>query len=338
LRGHSASINSAAFSRDGSHILTVSADGTARIWNADGHGESVVLRDESGPIRSAALSKDGARVATTTDSVRIWSVDGHPGAVVFQDAKHPPREAEFSPDASQVLVSAYQSPAAFICRTDGQGSPLPLRTNDDDSGGVVGARFSPDGTRVVVHAGVTATIWRADGAGEPINLRINSRVSDASFSPNGEKVLVVGDAFGAYVFRADGQGSPLFLAEPDRGWFWGAAFSADGTHVAASTSLQTVMVWKSDGPSTPLVLAGHTDQIKGFAFNPVKPMIATASDDRTVRLWSLEWQNLMNFVRTRASRSGVCLSTEQRIQYLGEEGVQAELRYQACGSRLNRNN
>jgi WD40 repeat protein len=114
--------------------------------------------------------------------------------------------------------------------------------------------------------------------------------------------------------------------------------SADGTHVAASTNLHTVMVWKSDIPSAPLVLAGHTDMIKGFAVNPMKPMIATASDDKTVRLWSLEWQDLMNFVRARAFRSSVCLSAEQRIQYLGEEPSQARARYNACESRFNRNN
>jgi WD40 repeat protein len=335
LRGHSASISAATFSRDGTHILTVSADGTARIWNADGHGESVVLQDEGRRIGSAAFSHDGTRVVTVADIVRVWSIDGHPGAVVFQDPKHPPREAEFSPDGSRVLVVAKESRAAFLCSSDAPGPPARLASSDDDVLGVVGARFSPDGKQVVVRAGNTATIWRIDRGGEPIDRRINSRVSDAFFSPNGEKVLVMGAAFGAYVFRANGQGSPLFLAEPDGGWFWRAAFSSDGTYVAASTSLHTVMVWKSDGPSTPLVLAGHTGMIKGFAIDPVKPMIATASEDRSVRVWSFEWQDLMNFVRTRASRSGVCLSADQRIQYLGEETGQAQLHYKACESRFN---
>jgi len=336
LRGHSASIDSAAFSPDGAHILTVSADGTARIWNADGHDEPVVLRDEGGRIHGASFSRDGTRVLTIADSVRVWYVDGRPGAIVFHDSKHNPTKAEFGPDASRLLVVTPQVPSAFICRSDGQGSPLPLRTNDKDVSGVIGARFSPDGMRVVIHAGRTTTIWRADGTGDPIDLEINANVQDASFSPNGDKVLVVGAAFGISVFRADGQGSPLFLAQPDGGWLWGAAFSADGAQVAASTSLHTVLVWRTDGPSTPLVLAGHTDIIKGFALSPVKPMIATASDDKTVRLWSLEWRDLMNFVRKRSIRSGVCLTAEQRIRYIGEEPDQAQIRCKACESHRER--
>ena len=330
FRGHSAEVWTAAFSRDGKHILTVSRDGTARIWNADGHGESVVLRDLAGPVTGAAFSYDAARVVTAAGPARIWSIDGHPGAVIFGDTQNPAKRPQFSPDGTRVLVVSKKS--AFVCNFDGRGSPVELRADDPD--GVVGARFSPDGTRVVGWAGNSATIWHADGSGQPLVLQINSRVGDARFSPDGKSVLVVGAAFGAYLYRADGQGAPLFLEEPDGGWLSDTFFSADGKRVAASTSLHTVMVWKTDGPSTPLVLAGHTEMIQGIAVNPVAPMIGTASWDGTARLWSIDWQDLMKYVRTRAMRSGVCLNSDQRIQYLGEESSEAQTHYQACESRF----
>jgi WD40 repeat protein len=332
LRGHSAEVWTAAFSRDGHHILSVSRDGTARVWNADGRGESVVLRDEAGPVTGAAFSDDGTRVVTTAGPARIWSIDGQPGAAIFGDKQNPARRAEFSPDGTRVVMVAKKS--AFVCNADGRGSPVELRVDDPD--GVVGARFSPDGTRIVGWAGTTATIWHADGSGQPLVLPINSRVGDARFSPNGKSVLVTGFAFGAYLFRADGQGAPLFLEEPDGGRLSDAIFSADGKHVIASTSLHTVMVWKTDGPSTPLVLAGHNEMIQGLAVNPVAPMIGTASWDGTARLWSIDWQELMKYVRTRANHSGVCLNADQRIQYLGEEAEQAQVHYQECQSELGR--
>ena len=332
LRGHTAEVWTVAFSRDGAHIVTVSKDGTARIRNADGHGESVVLRDEAGPVIAVAFSYDGARVVTTAGPARVWSIDGHPGGVVFGDTKDRARYPEFSPDGTRVLVVGRKS--AFVCNADGRGSPVELRV--DDSDGVVQARFSPDGKRVVGRSGKTAIVWQADGSGQPLVLPINARVRDARFSPDGKSVLVVGFAFGAYLYRADGRGAALFLEEPDGGWLSDAVFSADGKRVAASTSLHTVMVWRTDGPSAPLTLAGHTDLIQGIAMNPVAPMIGTASWDGTARLRSIDWRDLMKYVRTSATHSGMCLNSEQRIQYLGEEADQAQAQYQACKARSGR--
>ena len=48
LRGHEGRVCSAAFSPDGTRIVTASDDGTARVWRADGSGEPVVLRGHEG--------------------------------------------------------------------------------------------------------------------------------------------------------------------------------------------------------------------------------------------------------------------------------------------------
>jgi WD40 repeat protein len=76
LRGHESWLNSVAFSRDGSRIVTASNDTTARIWDAATGQQIAVLRGHDG-IVSSAISPDGSRLVTASwdYTARIW--DSH---------------------------------------------------------------------------------------------------------------------------------------------------------------------------------------------------------------------------------------------------------------------
>jgi dipeptidyl aminopeptidase/acylaminoacyl peptidase len=77
LRGHESSVWSAAFSPDGTRVVTASYDHTARVWRADGTGKPVVLRGHEGGVKSAAFSPDGTRVVTASSdhTARVWRAD-----------------------------------------------------------------------------------------------------------------------------------------------------------------------------------------------------------------------------------------------------------------------
>jgi hypothetical protein len=74
LAGHEGLVWSAAFSPDGTRIVTASADWTARVWNADGSGEPVFLEGHEGPVWAAAFGPDGRRIVTSSADrvVRVW--------------------------------------------------------------------------------------------------------------------------------------------------------------------------------------------------------------------------------------------------------------------------
>ena len=65
---------SAAFSPDGSRIVTASWDNTARIWDAASGKEIAVLRGHEDAVHSAAFSPDGSRIVTASsdNTARIW--------------------------------------------------------------------------------------------------------------------------------------------------------------------------------------------------------------------------------------------------------------------------
>jgi WD40 repeat protein len=72
--GHESSVVSAAFSPDGSRIVTASSDTTARIWDVTTGKEIAVLRGHEGSVVSAAFTPDGSRIVTASDdkTARIW--------------------------------------------------------------------------------------------------------------------------------------------------------------------------------------------------------------------------------------------------------------------------
>ena len=57
---------SAAFSPDGTRIVTASDDITARIWDAATGNELTVLRGHEDPVLSAGFSPDGTRIVTAS--------------------------------------------------------------------------------------------------------------------------------------------------------------------------------------------------------------------------------------------------------------------------------
>ncbi len=119
------------WSADGKRIVTASADKTARVWNADGTGEPVVLGGHDASVVFAAFSPDGARVVTASEdnTARSWNADGtgepdeHGAqAVVFKGHEDRINAAAWSPDSARV-VTVSSDRTARVWRADGMGSP-----------------------------------------------------------------------------------------------------------------------------------------------------------------------------------------------------------------------
>jgi WD40 repeat protein len=85
LRGHTDSIYTAEFSRDGKRLLTASDDGTARVWNVR-EGSSLVLSGHDDDVYRARFSPDENTVVTASldGSIRVWPID-RTGAKVFSE-------------------------------------------------------------------------------------------------------------------------------------------------------------------------------------------------------------------------------------------------------------
>ena len=188
FRGHEGPLQSAAFSPDGTRIVTGATDGV-RIWRITGGEE---LRTDGGHedwVRSATFSPNGTRILTASDdrSARLWSIDGSGEPVVLSGHEDWVWTAAFSPDGDRV-VTASRDGTARVWPADGTEAPVVLSGHVNQ---VRSAAFSPDGTRVVTASeDGSARVWQADGTGDSLILRGHADdVLGAAFDPDGTRWL-----------------------------------------------------------------------------------------------------------------------------------------------------
>ena len=121
LSGHTAELNTAAFSPDGSRIVTAAYDKTARIWNAVTGEEISVLKGHDAEVNCAAFSPDGLRIVTASwdKTARIW--DATTGTVIAVLHGHDGQVScvAFSPDGSLVVTASWDNTARIWEATQG---------------------------------------------------------------------------------------------------------------------------------------------------------------------------------------------------------------------------
>ncbi|HYO64094.1 MAG TPA: hypothetical protein VER08_10720 [Pyrinomonadaceae bacterium] len=140
---HRGEIYSVEFSPDGNYVVTASADGTARVWDAQTGQRLAVLRRHFDEVNTASFSPDGNYVVTASDDKTAylwWWRKGPPAGrekyVVLKGHREPLTSASFSPDGKFVLTTSHDR----TVRLWDAGSGLALTELVSDAWR---ARFSP---------------------------------------------------------------------------------------------------------------------------------------------------------------------------------------------------
>ncbi|MDG2185076.1 MAG: PA14 domain-containing protein [Mariniblastus sp.] len=201
----------------------------------------------------------------------------------------------FSPDGNQLAVASgvtgLRGTATLWNVADGRRL---LDVGEGHRDTLYGIAFSPDG-KTLATAGYDRLIqlWNvADGKLIRTFEGHNGAVYDIAFSPDGSVIASAsGDSSVKLWNVASGQRLDTF-GQPT-GEQFNVAFTPDGQHVVAAGADKAIRLWKWVSKEKPqvnpmvLVRFAHEQEITDLVIHPQGTMLASASADRTVTVWSL---------------------------------------------------
>jgi WD40 repeat protein len=306
-------VMSASYSRDGSRIVTVGADGQAIVWDADSGVEVRRFGGESSQIAAAALSSDGAQIVTTgcaladapceADTLDVWELDT--GQLLYSlQPEDSVRTVLYSPDDAQIL-SVYWDGTAQVRDVASRRVVLTLGSEDQP---INVAAFSPDGDRIVT-AGCdepldeswncrsnVARVWEATSGALLTALRGHrADIQTASFSLAGNRVLTASRDRTARVWDATTGEMLLMLNDPGNGEMSSAAFSPDNAQIITAASFGPAKIWDANWQQVLAVVPAHDEPISSVEFSSDGARILSASSGFVpkFKLWDAQTGDLL---------------------------------------------
>lgn len=281
---------SVAFSPDGTHIASGSADNTVRLWDAvTGQPSGRPMEGHTDFVIRVAFSPDGSLLASVSldGTVRLWDVStrrqiGQPIGELVQSVA-------FSPDGTRIVTGGVGTVQLWDTATHQRiGAPL-----TGHAGIVWGVSFSPGGDRIVTAgADKTVRLWDAN-TGQPIGepmLGHDEAVMSVAFNNDGtriasgsaDKTVRLWDAFTLKPIGEPFRHDNAVLT---------VVFSPDGARIASGGTDKTIRLWDVATGRETGALTGHRSVVEGIAFSPDGLRLTSGSDDKTVRVWdSASWQ------------------------------------------------
>ncbi|PPK73910.1 WD40 repeat protein [Methylobacter tundripaludum] len=300
-------VASLLFSRDGSRILSVTEEGTARVWNAEkgqALGESFsfpkeYLWSDSFPV----FSQNGRVIVLLAERIaRIWSLET--GKPIGKPLRHNAviTSADFSDDDRFLITTSEDSTAKIWSATTGESLGQPMY---HDGYRVSSASFDKKGTRLVTVAEKPISrdgyaeyerrivrVWLTESArplGEPITHE--EEITSASLSPDGNHILIASGMSARILdaVTAAPIGEPL-VHDAD---VIAARFSPDGTRIL-TVSGQKAILWDAQRTTrigepmlAPETLSDAYFLLDGQRIITISGNDEDISSNRRARLWDV---------------------------------------------------
>lgn len=188
IRSFGPAASSAAFSRDGSRIVSSDRE-KLYLWDAVSGRQIQSFEGHAGDVRSVAISPDGARILSGSNDVTLKLWDTASGQLLHSFDEHADtiNSVAFSPDGARVLSGSDDN---TLKMWDAFNWQL-LHTFKGHSGSVLSVAFSPDGGRVVSGSkDNTVRLWDAATGKELRSFAGHANmVNSVAFSPDGRYAI-----------------------------------------------------------------------------------------------------------------------------------------------------
>ncbi|XP_054795243.1 WD repeat-containing protein 26 homolog [Prosopis cineraria] len=292
LEGHDDEVWFVQFSHNGKYLASSSNDRSAIIWEVGSNGELSIKHRLSGhqkPVSSISWSPDDQEVLTcgVEEAIRRWDVVTGKCLQVYEKAGAGMVSCAWLPSGKNILSGLNDK---SICMWNSDGKELEaykgLRTLKISDLAVTG-----DGEQILFICKDNAVLLFHRETQDERFIEEDQTITSFSLSKDSKFLLVnllnqeihlwnvehVPKLVGKY----KGHRRSRFIV---RSCFGGIRQS----FIASGSEDSQVYIWHRDSQELIEALPGHSGAVNCVSWNPTNPhMLASASDDRTIRIWGL---------------------------------------------------
>jgi WD40 repeat protein/serine/threonine protein kinase len=303
FKGHQEKVNCVAFSPDGLCVASGSDDRTVRVWDMRTGKEALAPLKHNSAVRSVAYSSDKKYLTSgaADGTVSVW--DAASGRLIRKLKGHatPVTALVFSPDGRLLASASVPRPRA---KRPGRVKVWDVKTGQEvrSLAGHTGVTFSPDGKWIAAVGSPTknepqgtAMVWDVATGKEPTILNgvltikwwDKRPIGWVAFTPDGMTLI---GSNRCLAIRSDGV---LALADWNR-IVMKSSYPGDGEEGdreeedGVPDSGSEIDADSDEGvdarPRYPRY-QGHFRNVTGLVFSPDGRFLATASEDKTVKVW-----------------------------------------------------
>jgi WD40 repeat protein len=327
---HQKAVRSLAFRPDGKTVVSGSADGALKIWDAETHKQ--VATDGTGgadEVLSAAFSPDGKLIASGRKSGALKLSDGATLTPVLRESpvvahKGGTLAVAFSFDG-RTLVSAGEDEklrlwnlATLQPRPDelafghgGSVRAIALNTDQTDRMSVASA-----GDDLIVRFWASPALRRIAETARKHDRKVNA----VAYDPSG-RILASASDDGTVMLWEVGTGRPL--GEPLRGHRGASqsdgvkslSFSRDGKMLASGATDRTLILWDVETRVPLEPLRGHSAEVLVVAFSPNGRTLVSGDSQGALYFWDMDPESWQRKLCAKLTRN---LSQSEWETYVGK--------------------
>jgi WD40 repeat protein/predicted Ser/Thr protein kinase len=299
---HIGEVMTAAYSPDGTQVASGGYDRTVRVWGAADRQELAVLHGHTRFVKEVAFTANGRRVISVGSylgvlglgyagagdgTVRVWEAPPGEGLPVLRGHTSYVYPVAYSQDGRWIASGSWDATVRLWDALTGElCAILPHR------GTVRALAFGPDNSWLVSASDRAEQlhVWDiATGRCRNEIKRPGPQVLAVAVSPDGAKIATV-DRGGNVNVSDRATGREVASWHVDGRWVEKKAltYSPDGRLLAGTGEDQALVdLWDAQTHQRTARLAGHTGPVYVVAISPDGHLLASAGNDRTVRIWDM---------------------------------------------------
>ncbi len=241
LGSHTKTVNSIAFSPNGTRLVSGSDDYTIKIWDVPNKKPLTTLSHITdryrAQIKTVSFSSGGQMFATAGWHLKLWDI-------------HTLREIKTIRHSKWIYAVAFSVDGKFLAigDTDGQIVVQNLHNQQEviqfrgDANLITSLEFSSD-NQLLASAGYNGSVklWKTSNWELVGTLPTSSTVTDLSFSPDSSKIVSV-DYEDVKLWSLH-NGENIATLRGHVGWVYAAAFSPEGTSLISGGGDGTLRLW-----------------------------------------------------------------------------------------------